>query len=213
MRGVTGGRAPFDVLDAAAATFGRRRASTAPMARSRGCLRGGTTRRPRAGATPCGTCPSEAPRERPTSRARYVPARPRNPPATDGCEANSCPRTSTSGSSGARRSWTRSTSSTGRTPGSRRGSAPGRRGPSGPSASSCGGLIVRRRGPSSGRTSSRRSGPSRTLLNFGALHPVEAERWRVFLDSVPRRRPRGDARVHEGGMEALRAASLPTRRT
>ena len=46
-------------------------------------------------------------------------------------------------------------------------------------------------------------------LNFGALHPIEAERWRVFLDTFPADGHEAMLAFYEGCMEALRAGKPP----
>ena len=46
-------------------------------------------------------------------------------------------------------------------------------------------------------------------LDFGALHPVEAERWRVFLDTFPAEGHEAMLAFYEGWMEALRAGKPP----
>ena len=46
-------------------------------------------------------------------------------------------------------------------------------------------------------------------LNFGALHPVEAERWSVFLDTFPADGHEAMLAFYAGWMEALRAGKPP----
>jgi hypothetical protein len=46
-------------------------------------------------------------------------------------------------------------------------------------------------------------------LNFGALHPVEAERWKVFLEHFPADGHEAMLAFYEGCMEALRAGEPP----
>ncbi|CAH0378872.1 unnamed protein product [Pelagomonas calceolata] len=46
-------------------------------------------------------------------------------------------------------------------------------------------------------------------LNFGALHPIEAERWRVFLDTFPADGHEAMLAFYKGLMEALRAGEPP----
>ena len=46
-------------------------------------------------------------------------------------------------------------------------------------------------------------------LDFGALHPVEAERWKVFLDTFPADGHEAMLAFYAGWMEALRAGKPP----
>ena len=46
-------------------------------------------------------------------------------------------------------------------------------------------------------------------LDFGALHPIEAERWGVFLDTFPAKGHEERLGFYEGCLRALRAGEPP----